>query len=156
MSWRTVSMAGLYAVILVGGAVVTDVHAAPTFPRPGMHRSGSGPDQQIVTELRNIRHLLEKADHDYKGHRAKAVEEIGGAIHALEHGKGAKGKNEKGAAGKGSKEPQAESDKQLREALKGLEGVHRQLERGQGEHHKHAAMLVHKAIEQLRVALKVA
>jgi len=136
-----------------------------------MHRSGS--DHHVVTELKSIKHLLEKADHDYKGHRLKAVEEIGGAIHALEHGKhghhptaltqagngkSEKGTGEKGTGGKGPglKEPQAESNKQVSEALKALEGVYRHLEReGHGEHHKHAAELIHKAIGQLKEAIKV-
>src|SRR5438552_3361668 len=37
-----------------------------------------------VAELRATKALLERADHDYKGHRAAAVKEITVAIHALE------------------------------------------------------------------------
>jgi len=39
--------------------------------------------QVIVNELVQTRHLLQLANHDYKGHRAAAVADIGKAIHAL-------------------------------------------------------------------------
>src|SRR5262249_44315284 len=38
----------------------------------------------VVLELRATKQLLERADHDYKGHRARAVHEINAAIHSLD------------------------------------------------------------------------
>ena len=130
---------------------------------------------QVITELKATRALLEKANHDYDGHRAKAVHEITHAIHLLEHGKhhpnpqaangnangnkptAAGGKKAKKAAGNAAKpkEPQGESDKQLKHAIEILHRVEKQLH-GQGQHHHHAAEAIHKAIHELHVALKVA
>jgi hypothetical protein len=148
----THGLCGTVAGLMAIGWLVQDVHAIPTFG-PGMQRSGQ--DQPLVVELRKIKQLLEKADHDYKGHRLKAVEDISAAIHLLEHKRGTHPTMASGGKGKsqGGKEPQAESDKQLREALRALEDVHKQLS---AEHHKQAAQLVLKAMGQLKEALKVA
>ncbi len=41
------------------------------------------PTTGVAAELKTVRTVLEKADHDYDGHRAKAVGEVTKAIHAL-------------------------------------------------------------------------
>jgi hypothetical protein len=131
---------------------------------------------QVIAELKSARALLEKANHDYQGHRAKAVHEITHAIHLLEHGKhhpnpqaatgngngnkpvAAGGKKGKKGAGNANKpnEPQGESDAQLKHAIEILHKVEEQLQGGQAQHHHHASEAIHKAIHELHTALKVA
>jgi hypothetical protein len=133
----------------------------------------SGAKSSEVVELHKAKGLLEKADHDYDGHRVKAIRDIDEAIHTLHHaGKGGKReekreekpgekKEEKPGEKKegGGKEPQKKSDHELREAMKILEEVEKQLHanhaKGGGEHHAKAAKDVKHAIEQLADALKV-
>jgi hypothetical protein len=54
----------------------------------GGKKKGSGvvgePYAPILQELQKTRVLLNQADHDYKGFRAKAVHEVGKAMHALQ------------------------------------------------------------------------
>jgi hypothetical protein len=42
------------------------------------------PYSQLILELRAAKHWLNEANHDYQGHRAKAVTEVSHAIHQLE------------------------------------------------------------------------
>jgi hypothetical protein len=106
-----------------------------------------------VAELKAARSLLEKADHDYQGHRAQAVHEIGVAIHALQ------GSHQHHAMHKstgGNNESQAASDAQLRQALKKMKTVESQLQGGSsGGHTAKAAAAVKKAIQELETALKI-
>src|SRR6516225_5635947 len=71
---------------------------------------------ESIQTLRVIRFTLEKADHDYGGHRADAVRDITAAVKqlrlALEHSGKAVPKGER-KKDKGGKEPQAISDAQL-------------------------------------------
>jgi hypothetical protein len=104
----------------------------------------------VVAELRQIRHLLEVADRDYKGHRAKAVEEISHAIKALPHQHGKRGTSIKGGG-----EPQALSDAQLREAIKALGAIQAQLAGSSSAHAALAAGHVNTAAKQLEIALTI-
>ena len=127
-----------------------------------------------IGELKSIRSILEHADHDYQGHRAKAVREITLAIHALEGGtrhaplspqqkaamiaaRQAKAANA-GATRSGTTttqkpltEPQATSDEQLNTALSLLTQVASQLgnaKPGVSEH-------LQSAIQELKTALAI-
>lgn len=145
--------------LLSGSGVSNPAYAAA----PGLK---GGLKSAEVEELHKAKELLEKADHDYNGHRERAVEDINKAIHTLHHHAGKAGKSEKGEEKKpeekkpegGKKEPQKKSDEQLREATKILEEVEKQLHekhaKGGGEHHKKAAEDVKHAIVQLTDALK--
>jgi hypothetical protein len=120
----------------------------------------------VVAQLKSIRAVLEQADHDYKGHRAKAVHEITKAIHALE------GVNTKHAAltpqqraalktarqakaatqqatGKANGEPQAQSDAQLNAALTQLTQVSAQM----GSAKPVAQQYIQNALAELKAAL---
>src|SRR5262249_34644004 len=131
------------ATAFVAGWTFAGQAAVPSVPS-SMHGHG------VVGQLHKAKQLLEKADHDYKGHRVKAIEAITQAIHAIQHsttnkqgsesGKssstpakggtagatGGKGAVEKGAE-KSGKEPQAESDRQLREAMELLRAAEKHL-----------------------------
>ncbi len=145
-------------------AVLTGTESAnaarPNTPTP--HKGGAqSQDHQIVGELHSTKQLLEKADHDYKGHRARVVHEISLAIHSLTHHHHPAGKaaEPKPAAtsktgDKGMKEPQEVSDAQLKQAVQQLETVKGQLKSGH-EHHAKALFAVSKAIEELHTALKI-
>jgi hypothetical protein len=76
----------------------------------------------VVTGLRQVRQLLDRADRDYDGHRARARDEVGSAIAALPR----QGGGADLAAVEGG-ERQAVSDTQLREAHRVLGSIHGQL-----------------------------
>ncbi len=106
-----------------------------------------------IKELRQIRALLQKADRDYKGHRAAAVKEITAAVHALHPShKAHKGKGVKGAKGG---EPQALSDAQLKDSIKALNAVLAQLNTAPNAPATKAAAHVTNAIKELEVALTI-
>lgn len=122
---------------------------------------GVSPYGKQIRELHQIKSVLERADHDYKGHRAAAVMEITKAIHALEaHG----GQHQKSAthaqhAKTNSKphESQALSDAQLKAAIQGLAAVSQQLQSAGAKHPRagKAAGDVQLAIKQLNIALAI-
>ncbi len=123
-----------------------------------------------LATLKSAKKMLETANHDYKGHRAKAVHAIGEAIRELEHQKGA-GKhvpaNPAVAAAKANAhaaakvanaatpkvhENQMNSDVQVKAAHQLLLQVQAAL--GTGNHPK-AFTHVQTAIQELETALKV-
>ncbi len=127
------------------------------------------PAGSIVGQLKSARALLSQADHDYQGHRAKAVHEISKAIHALQ-GSGVKSPltpqqkaavlaarqakaaaKQAGAAAKPMREPQALSDGQLRTALNTLVQVSVQLGTAKPNVRAH----VDVAIGELKTALAI-
>ncbi len=159
------SVAFCTACLLLSQGASREANAAA----PGLK---GGAKTAEIEELHKAKGLLEKADHDYDGHRARAVEDIDKAIHALHHkaGKAGKGEEKKGEEKKEEKkgeerkagekkEPQKKSDAQLHEAIKILEEVEKQLHekhaKGAGEHHGKAAEDVKRAIVQLHDALKI-
>jgi chromosome segregation ATPase len=101
-----------------------------------------------IAELHQVATQLQNADHDYKGHRAKAVEEIHAAIKSLQpaghhHAQHA-------TAHKHNKEAQAASDAQLQQAVKELAAIETQLPPG-----SKAVASVQAAIGELNTALKI-
>ena len=114
-------------------------------------------NMQIARELEAVRALLNKANHDYNGHRAAAVHEVTHAIHILEHGKHHPNPGNHFIAAQGRiREPQQVSDVQLQQAILALQTIAVQLHGTNGQHHTQAALVVKKAIYNLHVALKVA
>jgi hypothetical protein len=117
----------------------------------------ASPYAAVVKELHATAHLLNQADHDYKGHRAKAVHEIHLAIHILHPGTHKhtgttnKSTTNNGATGT-PKEPQAVSDAQLKQALQQLKSIHSQLNNNAPPQ---AIAAVRAAIHQLHVALEI-
>jgi hypothetical protein len=140
--------------LVVAALAGTLLFAGPAPAKPKVEASPFAPE---VKELHEIKLLLEKADHDYKGHRAEAVKQLAEAIHTLHPGhKHATGAAVKGA-GKAVKavEPQPLSDAQLKESIKTLRAVHKQLSSVGSLPAETAAGHVHNAIKELETALKV-
>jgi hypothetical protein len=121
-------------------------------------------NQQLATSLhllQSIKVTLEGADHDYGGHRAAAVKDIGQAhkqlreaLHAVHKQTGAKTTGGKGAA---HPEPQKLSDAQLAEAVPALQATIKVLEGADHDYGGHRAAAVKDlktAVSQLEKALK--
>jgi hypothetical protein len=106
--------------------------------------------QAITAELQTIKVLLERADHDYKGHRAAAVKEISVAMRILAPNHKRNGKAP-GPVG----EPQALSDAQLRAAVGALGKVAAQLSSLPGKRPAKAVGHVGAAVKELEVALTI-
>jgi hypothetical protein len=111
-----------------------------------------GVNAQAIQQLRAARALLHRANHDYKGHRVKAIQEINHALHAL----GVAKPRAAGPKGLG-KEAQEVSDAQLRKAEQQLQSILSLLgsaPAGQGR--ARATGHVKKAIRELETALNIA
>ena len=108
----------------------------------------------MIEDLKKAHHLLAEADHDYDGHRAKAAEEVHKALKELgHHHKPAAGtaKSSPGTGSTGSKEDQAASDAQLREAHELLVKAETFLTK----HHPKAHANIQAAIGEINVALSI-
>jgi hypothetical protein len=112
--------------------------------------------------LQSIKLTLEAADHDYGGHRAAAVHDIGAAEHqlhqALAHGRHGAGHGANANhPGIPHPEPQALSDRQLAAAVPALKLVAAALQAADhdyGGHRARAVAHLATAIAQLETALK--
>jgi hypothetical protein len=116
-------------------------------------RKTVNPNAQIVAQLRTINGNLHKADHDYQGHRVKAMKQIHAAVKAL----GGAGKQGKGKFTPGTgKVPQNVSDGILQQAVKDLTVVQTALANSAGPGNRAAAVTaVQTAIMELQTALKI-
>ena len=131
----------------------------------GRNRAGQGQGvQQVARELMMTRALLQRGDHDYNGHRARAVGDINRALAALGHGNN--GMNATGGvrpggnrAGNGMngarREPQAVSDGQLRQALQNLNTISMQLGTANNPRVARARIPVQRAMTELNTALTI-
>jgi hypothetical protein len=127
--------------------------------------AGSAPFAAQVAELRQIRTVLEQADHDYQGHRAAAVKLITTAIHTLHPPKHSTGQAKTHVTGTktvsttpkgGNNEPQAVSDAQLKQAMTALAAVQTQLAGTQSNTAATtAAATLGKAVQELQTALSI-
>jgi hypothetical protein len=143
------------AVLLLSGlALATRAEAAAPTKKKVVNA-------EVIAQLKSARALMHKANHNYKGHRAKAMHQTTQAIHAL----GGGGKKKDPAAppkvtpptGKRTPEAQAISDAQLRQAqtdLKAILTTLNSLPAGAGR--AKAINHIKKAIADLDTALKVA
>jgi len=113
----------------------------------------AGPYAQVLSELQQTRVLLNQADRDYKGWRAKAVHEVGKAMHALQ----AKHKHKLPPAPKlTGKENQVVSDMQLAQAQKQIQVILNQLASGTANPNTTAAVgHLQNAVGHLSTALKI-
>jgi hypothetical protein len=128
-------------------------------------------------QLQSAYNTLQQADHDYQGHRVRAMAEIAMAMRHLGgggqmNGMGMNGMgagingagNINGAGAGGARRPQAQSDAALRQAIGYLRNARNQLGSGmngnsamgggQGQTHR-AHGPISKAINELEVALSI-
>jgi hypothetical protein len=148
MNFKFLPFCGRIATLLSVLSYATIVHAAALPTAPQNTAAGDVDNQyQFVRQgsegemLREAYNILARADHDYKGHRAKAMHEIEAAGKLI-------GMNVKGE-GKGH-ENQAASDAQLHHAQELLVQVSANMA-GQKKVHNH----VEAAIKHLGIALSI-
>jgi hypothetical protein len=147
----------------------------PALDAGGRAKSGAAGDNtaSAVAQLNSVTQLLQQADKDYGGHRAKAVQLVQKAIHELQSKPASTGQAPKGqpaakgkAAGKGKaaeKEPKAKgagkkhkeaqgvSDGQLNKAIQMISATQSKL----SSQHADAKATLQVAIQELKAALKV-
>jgi hypothetical protein len=161
ISWRTAAGAtlafGIVAFIVPVVSAAGPVVVAP-HPHAAKGKSAtSANNAAVLATLHQVHTLLETADHDYDGHRAKASEEVkhaihelGGshhhntAIHAAIHIAGAVANG-----GNKMKMPQAQSDAQLKQAAQLLStlGGHVPNTHKAATHLQHAANEISTALQ---------
>jgi hypothetical protein len=126
--------------------------SSPTVAAP--EKKPPSPYAMQIHELHHVKILLEKADHDYKGHRAEAAKQVTAAIHALQAGYAHV--KHPGEGGKGGGEPQALSDAQLREAIDKVKKIQTQLSGALADPAaKTAAIALSSAVSELETALTI-
>jgi hypothetical protein len=169
---RTAKLLGIGVVALLGLSLASP-SARAALPgalagrTPNANGAAAGPYAGVVAELKAIRAELQRADHDYKGHRAEAVKLITAAIHALHppktgastakpHVAGAKTGAAHNATAKSASPsmPQAVSDGILQKAMTQLATVQSQLSSGTGAAAT-AATALQKAGQELQTALSI-
>jgi hypothetical protein len=148
--------------------------------RYGYGRS-QGNNRAIVGRLRSVHATLARLDHDYQGHRVRAMHSISMAIRQLTHRsmvyrgvgfaprmnmnnalamgarRGGLGAANGLGARRGQRMPQAQSDAIMSQALRNLQGINMQLS-SQGFHnmgHARARGHVQRAVQHLAVALRI-
>ena len=123
--------------------------------KPQPKRQGVLPhDQASAALLHEARTQLESADHDYAGHRVRAIEHIHSALGHL--GSPSAGGGGGGGQGQGNM-PQSASDAALRAALVKLQTAqgHLSSKTATAEHHGNARGAVSEAIRELNTALAI-
>ena len=111
-------------------------------------------DQSSISLLRTVHARLREADHDYQGHRMRAMNHVASALEHL--GSPAFNAEFGQSFGLGNL-PQSKSDEILRNALVHLKTVENELTRGtnHAEHHGSARAKVAEAIGELHIALNI-
>ena len=127
--------------------------ASATEARPGGKKPPS-PFSSQITALEAANALLAKADHDYQGHRVKAMKQVHAAIHALKVGAKAPKSPFKGPKGGGNL-PQDQSDALLKQALDQITTVQGQLANVQDPRATAASADLATAVTELQTALKI-
>ena len=107
-----------------------------------------------ITALEAANALLGKADHDYKGHRVKAMKQVHAAVHALKVGAKAPKNPFKGPKGNGGL-PQDQSDALLKQAMEQITAVQTQLANVQDPRATAASADLATAVTELQTALKI-
>jgi hypothetical protein len=146
-------------VLLCGPALAAERRGSKREPEP--QAVSNRQLAEAVHLLQSVKITLEAADHDYGGHRADAVHDIGAAERqlrkALEHAPSHAGGKGEAQTGASHPEPQALSDKQLAEAVPALKAIAEALHHADHDYgsHRVAAMEdLRAAIHQLETALE--
>jgi len=147
----------LAAPLLAACALASSASAAPPQTQAGSNHKL----RETIHVLASVKKTLKMADHDYGGHRAKAVHDVGAAEHQLRLALKAVHKKKPGTGkpGKGTtpREPQRLSDAQLAEAIPVLRETITFLETAKhdyGGHKAHAIRDLRATVVQLEKALK--
>jgi hypothetical protein len=114
----------------------------------------ASPFQAQIIALQETNAVLAKADHDYKGHRVKAMKEIHRAIHALKYGTKNPKNPFKTVKGAGDL-PQDQSDALLKKAQAQLTTIQGQLTNVQDPRAAIAVAAIQTALQELTTALKI-
>ena len=122
--------------------------------RPGGKKKQPSPFSAQITALEAANALLAKADHDYQGHRVKAMKQVHAAIHTLKAGTKAPKNPFKGPKGTGNL-PQDQSDALLRQAMEQITAVQAQLANVQAPRATAASADLAVALTELQTALKI-
>jgi hypothetical protein len=139
----------MFAAILCSGAFLAA--AATAEAHKGVNK-GQNPNSPMIAQLRSTIGVLKQADHDYQGHRVKAIQQIHLALKALAPGKHAHAKLPSG----NGKLPQDVSDGLLKKAIQQLNTVQAALANSTGPGNRPAAVTaIQNAITELQTALKI-
>jgi hypothetical protein len=141
------------AALVLGIAVQAGMAHAPKGKKGGKGAKHSHAEQ--IHELHQVRALLESANYDYNGHRAKAVHHITQAIHDLEAAHGHHGKKGHSKHRPGIREKQRISDDQLQQAAGTLATIQKQLAAAPDGKGAKASGHLDSAVKELHVALQI-
>jgi hypothetical protein len=141
----------LAAVSMLAAALVLGSLVAVSESQAGKKKS---PFAAQITALQETNALLAKADHDYQGHRVKAMRYIHQAVHALKYGSKKQKNPFKGPKGTGGI-PQDQSDKMLSQAQDQVNAVLTQLGSVQDPRAAVAVTALQAAVKELTIALKI-
>ncbi len=120
---------------------------------PAKVAARGGTDHESISLLRAVHHKLHEADHDYDGHRHRALEHVGSALGHL--GSSPEAPNRSGPGHRNS--PQSVSDAIMRETRASLEMIKGRFAVGTGvaKGHSEARGAVDAAIREIGLALAV-
>jgi len=138
---------------------------------PGGRSNGQN-NGQLLSALHSTMARLNQADHDYQGHRARAVHELGQAIHTLQPPSRMTGMANPGPArlaggngnragvgkGQGQRMPQAQSDQHLQAARQTLMTIQTRMSAGgmgASAAHQRVGGHVQRAVQELNTALAI-
>jgi hypothetical protein len=140
----------LVVAVMAGSLVAENVAQA----KKKKKKAPVSPFAQQVTALQASQALLKQADHDYKGHRVKAMHQIHHAIHVLQYG-AKKAKNPfKAPSGTGNL-PQDQSDALLKKAQGQVSAIQANLSSVQDPRAAKAVVHLQESLKQLDTALKI-
>ena len=113
-------------------------------------------DDQLEGDLKGAQELMKKADHDYQGHRVKAMKEVHNAVLILREGS-ANPKKKKGfkAGSSGGGLPQDQSDALLKQAVTQIQAVQNSLANVQDSRAMQAAVALQRVLQELQTALQI-
>jgi hypothetical protein len=161
MSYRSFRIS-LFAAIAVFAALALLMSAEAVLAQAKPKAPTKLSNEELVASihrLRNVKHTLEKADHDYGGHRGAAVHALKGATHelylALEHAH-VKNLPKTPKDFDSAHPPQILSNKELAASIPALKNTHKLLQQGDFDYGGHRAKAVTElgtAVTQLEKAL---